>query len=281
MGQLALQNASPHTLSAYRTDLLQFRRSLSRWDASIGPAEVRGFLAELYESRERSTLCRKLAAIRSFLRHLQRRGHLDRDVAKAVPAPKMPRGLPRYLGIEQARDLIEAPDLASKLGRRDRALLELLYGCGLRVSEAVGLNWQDLSWGPTVWATVLGKGGKERRLPLGGPAAQALRAWQQDAGASQGAVFLNHGGTRLTRRSVGRILAKHLLRIAASHQITPHGLRHTFATHLLAGGADLRSIQQLLGHAQLTTTQRYTHVDLGQLLDDYRSKHPLLNRNRS
>ena len=199
------------------------------------------------------------------------------------PSPQAKRSLPQFLRVEEVLDLIQAPDLSSQLGRRDRALFEVLYGCGLRVGETVGLNISqvDLKKG---WVRVLGKGAQERMVPFGAAARDALRLSLADRqpvalpAAPDEPLFINFRGTRLTSRSVARILAKHLLRIASAKTLSPHGLRHSFATHLLAAGADLRTIQELLGHARLSTTQRYTHVDLGVLMDEYREAHPLSKR---
>jgi len=188
----------------------------------------------------------------------------------------MRRSLPEFLKIEEAKELIDAPDISTILGRRDRAIFEVIYGCGLRVSEAVGLNRGDIDFASS-WIKVFGKGSKERTVPIGPPACAAIEAMLADRAGLRGnsPLFVNFRGTRLTSRSVARMLEKHLLRIAAARSISPHGLRHSFATHLLAAGADLRAIQELLGHARLSTTQRYTHVDLGALLDEYREAHPL------
>jgi integrase/recombinase XerC len=199
-------------------------------------------------------------------------------VALLVPTPKAKNKLPRFLKIEEVENVIDAPDTTTRLGRRDRALLELMYASGLRVSEAVGLDVGDLDL-EKGWVRVLGKGSKERMVPFGPPAAEALRAYLADRSSNEGpALFLNYRGTRLTSRSVARLLARNLVKAAVAKTLSPHGLRHSFATHLLAAGADLRTIQELLGHSNLSTTQRYTHVDLGGLLDEYRNTHPLSER---
>jgi integrase/recombinase XerC len=199
-----------------------------------------------------------------------------------IPTPKLKRRLPRFLKIEEVLELIHAPDISTQLGRRDRALFEILYGCGLRVGEVVALNLEhiDLS---SKWVRVMGKGSKERMVPFGNPALEALNLYLQDRNcASNGSepLFVNFLGTRLSARSVGRILNKHLVRLASAKSLSPHGLRHSFATHLLAAGADLRTIQEMLGHSRLSTTQRYTHVDLGTLVDAYRDSHPLNRKQR-
>jgi integrase/recombinase XerC len=275
------RNCSPHTLRAYETDLRHWMGSLADPDLNdLKPAELRRYLAGLYDTHERSSLCRRLAAIRSFLRFLRAQGKLKRNIAILVPTPKAKKKLPRFLKIEEVSELIDAPDPATRLGRRDRALFELMYASGLRVGEAVGLDIGDLDLAKG-WVRVFGKGSKERMVPFGPPAAEALQAYLSDRASfqlqsgSEEALFLNYQGTRLSSRSVARILARNLVKAASSKTLSPHGLRHSFATHLLAAGADLRTIQELLGHANLSTTQRYTHLDLGALLDEYRNTHPL------
>jgi integrase/recombinase XerC len=281
------RRASPHTERAYRQDLSHWmedlRARLKITDTQglargLEPAHLRAYIASLYGTHQRSSVCRRLSAIRSFLRHARDQGWTGRDVGKLVPSPKMSRTLPEFLKIEEMEELLQAPDASLPLGRRDRALLELMYGSGLRVSEAVGLSRKDLDL-QGGWVKVLGKGSKERTVPFGPPARQALEEYLNDprwqAGGPEAPLFLNYRGTRLSARSVARILVKQLVRVASSKTLSPHGLRHSFATHLLAAGADLRTIQELLGHARLSTTQRYTHVDLGALLDEYRGAHPL------
>jgi integrase/recombinase XerC len=283
---------SPNTLRAYRIDLehwlLDLRdkrgiQSLAELSTGVEVAQLRSYLSSLYDTHEKSSLCRRLSAIRSFLKYLRVQGLIARDVGVLVPTPKAKKTLPEFFKVEEMDELISAPDTATILGRRDRAIFEVLYGCGLRVSEAVGLNISDVSL-EQGWLTVMGKGSKERSVPFGPPARQAIEAWLADRqdltskSADKTPLFVNFRGGRLTARSVARLLAKHLVRMAAARSISPHGLRHSFATHLLAAGADLRTIQELLGHARLSTTQRYTHVDLGALLDEYRVAHPLAKR---
>ncbi len=285
-----IKRASPHTLRAYEGDLSSWLKDGVHPHRILTCAELsknfkakllRGYLAQLQDSHQKSSLCRRLSAIRSFLRYARVQGWIERDVGLLVPSPKMPKKLPRFMRIEEVSQLIEAPDTTLLLGRRDRALFEVLYSSGLRVSEAVGLNWRDVEWAQG-WVSVLGKGNKMRQVPLGIPAIEALRAVQADQPLANAgsAVFVNFRGTVLTARSVARILARHLIRIASSDpsftaRISPHGLRHSFATHLLINGADLRSIQEMLGHVRLSTTQRYTHLDLGVLTQEYLAAHPL------
>jgi integrase/recombinase XerC len=281
---------SAHTLRAYQTDLghwltdLKQNRSIRSTEdlaLKLKPDQVRSYLSTLFDSHEKSSLCRRLSAIRSFLKFLKSEGMIDRDVGVLIPTPKLNKPLPRFFKIEEMQELIEAPDTATVLGRRDRAIFEIIYGSGLRVSECVGLNVGDVDL-HRGWVKVLGKGNKERAVPFGQLAGKAIEDSLADRPSVEAStpLFVNFRGTRLTARSVARILAKHLVRMAATRSISPHGLRHSFATHLLAAGADLRTIQELLGHARLSTTQRYTHVDLGALLDEYRDAHPLAKGNK-
>ncbi len=278
------RRSSAHTLRAYGIDLRHWEQDLKSrkitdlkdLEGHLEPGAVRSYLAGLHDSHERTSLCRRLSAIRSLLRFLRSRKLIERDIGVLIPSPKAQKPLPQFFKIEKVEELLASPDLETRLGKRDRALFEVLYGAGLRVSEGVGLSLRDVDF-KGGWVTVLGKGSKERTVPLGPPALEALReyldAWQIRGGDQP--VFVNFRGTRLTTRSVARILHRHLVKIAAARTLSPHGLRHSFATHLLAAGADLRTIQEMLGHAQLSTTQRYTHVNLGTLLDEYRGSHPL------
>jgi integrase/recombinase XerC len=280
---VAQQGASLHTHRAYQTDLAHWGESLresgiqdlEQLSRALKPKTLRSYLSGLYDSHERSSICRRLSAIRSFLKFLRAQGWIEKDIGILVPSPKAKRSLPKFLKVEEVLELIHAPAPDTHLGRRDRALFELMYGSGLRVGEAVGLCIGDLDL-KNGWVKVLGKGSRERTVPFGPPAREAIELYLSDrqVGFDQ-PLFCNFRGTRLTARSVARILAKHLVRIAASRSLSPHGLRHSFATHLLAAGADIRTIQELLGHARLSTTQRYTHVDLGHLIDEYQGTHPL------
>ena len=280
---------SPHTVRAYENDLKSWLedlntrgvKSLKELQDECEPFFVRSYLSKLYSDLEKTSLSRRLSAIRSFLKFLRSRDLINRDIGSLIPSPKVSRSLPRFLKIEEVMELIHAPDCTKQLGKRDRAIFELIYGCGVRVSEAVALNIGDVDL-EDLWVRVLGKGSKERTVPFGPPAVSAIQDYLDSRGAnyrdknySSVPLFTNFRGTRLTVRSVARILNKHLLRIASTKTLSPHGLRHSFATHLLAAGADLRTIQELLGHARLSTTQRYTHVDLGTLFDEYREAHPL------
>jgi integrase/recombinase XerC len=280
------RGASPHTLRAYSSDLGHWQADLASREgiatvaelaSRLEPKHLRHYLSTLFESLERASLSRRLSAIRSFLRFARARDWIARDVGRLVPSPKAKRKLPRFLKIEDIEELLKTPDPATFLGRRDRAILELMYASGLRVSETVGLSIGDLDLEGR-WVKAFGKGSKERAVPFGPPAEEALRDYletDRSGSTPSDPLFVNWRGGRLTARSVARMLHKQLVKMGSARTLSPHGLRHSFATHLLAAGADLRTIQELLGHSMLSTTQRYTHVDLGGLLDDYRGAHPL------
>ena len=248
---------------------------------------MRSFLASLTRhGLGKRSQGRALAAVRSLFRFACREGVVGTNPAAGVRTPKHPRKLPRHLRPGEIETLIESPAGDEPLARRDRALLELLYASGLRVGELVSLDWGDLDLEGRV-LRVLGKGGKERMVPFGQPAAQALRAWLEAWETVRGAapaagrdepVFLNRSGRRLTDRSVRRLIDRYTAGAGLPAGVHPHTLRHTFATHLLEGGADLRSIQELLGHSSLSTTQKYTHLELERLLAVYREGHPRARR---
>jgi integrase/recombinase XerC len=275
------RNVSPHTLEAYRRDLEQLAVFVCREKgegATVSDVDhllLRRYLALLGKSARKSSIGRKLAAIRSFFRYLLRRGVVTKNPAELIATPKKENRLPFHLDIDQVTTLVEAPADDQRHAQRDRAILELLYSCGLRVSELTGLNIAevDLSGG---MVRVMGKGGKERIVPVGSRAITAIREYLAGRGDpdASGPLFLNTRGQRINRRSVARIIDVHVLRIAAFKRISPHILRHTFATHMLEGGADLRAIQELLGHASLSTTQKYTHVGIDRLMEVYDKAHP-------
>lgn len=277
----AERNASSHTLEAYGRDLQQFASFISK---EFGPAfpiheithlHIRRYLASLHKELSKSSIGRKLAAIRSLFRFLLRRGLLEKNPAELVSTPKREKKLPFHLDIDEVTTLIEAPATLTPLSMRDRAILETLYSSGLRVSELTGLNigGADLLAGSV---RVLGKGGKERIVPLGSKAKKALEEYLELRGNRElnAPLFLNSRGGRLTRRSVARIVDRYMIHLETMKKASPHTLRHTFATHLLEGGADLRSIQEMLGHASLSTTQKYTHVSIDRLLEVYDKAHP-------
>jgi integrase/recombinase XerC len=285
-------NWSQETLRAYRSDLFQFADHLeSRFDltdaASLGALaslHFRSFAGSLMEQNENISVARKMSTLRTFFRYLKRKGVVSKNWLALIPAPKVGKKLPEVLKIEEALELLRAPDTGTWMGLRDRALLELMYGCGLRVGEVEMLSRENLNERPG-WVRVRGKGDKERFVPLTGPTEEALREYfdTRPASSDPEAVFVNFRGGRLTARSIARILARQFLRAASlspqwieeNRKVSPHALRHSFATHLLSAGADLRSIQELLGHSRLSTTQRYTHLDLAEVQDAYRSAHPL------
>ena len=293
------ENASLHTVRAYESDLSQFLVFLServgRKRMELTPDDfthhsIRDFMGDRSRrGNSRSSAARKLAAIRTFGKYLRREGVLEGDPAALVGTPKREHRLPAHLGEAEMARLLEMPDASSMLGRRDRAILELFYASGLRLSELVGLDIDDLNLSGRV-VRVLGKGGKERLVPFNRTAEAALRAWLKDweglrdqiartsktAGGRRARepLFLNYQGTRLSTRSVDRLVRRYVTACSARFGISPHALRHSFATHLLERGADLRAIQELLGHARLSTTQRYTHVNAAQLLETYRKSHP-------
>jgi integrase/recombinase XerC len=312
------ENASAHTVRAYESDLSQFVVYLAaqggtrRIDVDAGAIDrqtIRGFLGDLHaRGNSRASAARKLAAIRTFARYLRREGVIEGDPAALVGTPKREQRLPAHLGEAEMARLLEMPDASTPLGRRDRAILELFYASGLRLSELVALGIEDVNLATRV-VRVLGKGGKERLVPFNRKAEAAVRAWMQDwyairsealtpssvaSGFSRTSgsrtrgssrpraartrpaepLFLNYQGGRLSTRSVDRLVRKYVAACSTRFGISPHALRHSFATHLLERGADLRAIQELLGHSRLSTTQRYTHVNSAQILEAYRKAHP-------
>ena len=279
LSELVGRGASPHTVAAYRSDLSQWLAvdpDLAAWDGK----RLRQYVMERSAGTNTArTVARKVAALRSFYRFLEREGEIDPNPARRMVSPRFRRGLPRVLTIDEASTLIESAMRAfGPLGLRNWALLEVLYGGGLRASEAVGLSLGDVDW-PTRFLKVRGKGKKERWVPFGTKAERALSSYldaARPALASPGetAVFVNHRGGRLNVRSVGRIVKSVLAASAIGRDISPHWLRHSFATHLLMNGADLRIVQDLLGHESLHTTQIYTHVSQDHLTRVYQRTHP-------
>lgn len=279
------RRASEHTRRAYRSDLAQYAAWLAEQKIPVcqaTPAAVRGFLARAGGSAGPVSLARKLSTLRSLYRYLVREGLAAANPARGVASPKRPRKLPEVLPEAEVAALVEAPAAGQPLALRDRAFLELLYASGLRVSELTGLSLPDLDLAGGL-VRVVGKRRKERIVPVGRPAREALARWLEarpglaagPEGARGGeALFLNHRGGRLTSRSVARLLEKWVLAAGLPRHVHPHVLRHCFATHLLGNGADLRGIQELLGHASLSTTQRYTQVDWKRLAAVYDQAHP-------
>ena len=283
------RSVSRHTVRAYESDLGQFiahaaaAAGLKARDlppAALDRFAIRGFLAAVNaDGQTRATAARKLAAIRTFLRYLRREELIEADQGSLVSTPKRDVRMPAHLSEDEMTSLLQAPDGEVALGRRDRAILELFYASGLRLSELAGLDMDDISLSRKM-VRVLGKGGKERLVPFNGATASAIRAYLADRAAlvretraRDEPLFVNYRGGRLTVRSIDRLVRRYSARAGRSG-VSPHALRHSFATHLLQRGADLRAIQELLGHARLSTTQRYTHVNAAQLLDVYRKAHP-------
>jgi len=289
------RNLSEHTLRNYQSDLEQFHDYLAprhpatgkRTEpelAAIDHITVREWLATLHAAqKQKSSIARKLAALRTFFQFLVREGLLEMNPAKLVSTPRLEKKLPKHLSIEEAVKFVETPDVDTTLGKRDRAMLELMYATGVRVAELTKLNIGHLDYRNRL-IRVTGKRRKERIVPFGEPALAALHAYLEvresllDAAPiserEPEALFLNYQGTRITTRSVGRMVEKYIRICAGRYDISPHALRHSFATHLLDSGADLRDIQELLGHARLSTTQIYTHVSMEKLIAVYDKAHP-------
>ena len=304
----AVRNASAHTLRNYASDLQQFHAYLTPPDspparlADIDHRVIREYLGYLHDQkRQKTSMARKLAALRSFLKFCAREGMVRENAARLVATPKLPKRVPSILSAEEMNEFLDglakvqkppsrrrsrrsssAPRDSALLLERDRAILELLYASGLRVSELTGLNREDVDRKERM-LRVLGKGNKERIIPYGSKAEEALvRYWPVRAkllarsgrGSEVGALFLNHAGRRMGNRSVARMVKKYVRLMNVNWDLHPHSLRHAFASHLLADGADLRAIQELLGHSSLSTTQRYTHASIRQLMEVYDKAHP-------
>ena len=272
------RGSSPHTLRSYATDLTEFTRFLAEEHvgdlAGADSRLIRAYLARLHQRRlSKATIARKLAAVRSCFRFLARRGVLEVNPARQVRSPRLGRRLPSFLPKDEATQLLDAGPAAGPAGLRDRALVELLYASGLRVAECCGLDVDDLDEGRRT-VRVVGKGDKERVVPVGETALEALAAYLAMRGRARGALFRNARGGRLTTRSALRIVKGLARRAGLGQRVTPHTLRHSFATHMLGEGADLRLIQELLGHSRLSTTQRYTHVSPEHLMRVYDATHP-------
>ncbi len=288
------RSVSAHTARAYASDLSQFldhvASTLQVTRSRLTPAHLdrlalRSFMADLHKrGLSRASAARKLAAARTFLRYLRREGLVDDDPGSLVPTPKRDVRMPVHLSEEEMERLVAAPSHEDPLGRRDCAILELFYASGLRLSELAGLDVDDVNLSAQMVRT-LGKGGKQRLVPFNKSTARAIREYLRDRDAlaqpstrsrdrRSDPLFVNYRGTRLTARSVDRLVRRYAASSGVRPGVSPHALRHSFATHLLQRGADLRAIQELLGHARLSTTQRYTHVNAAQLLDVYRKSHP-------
>ena len=289
------RNVSAHTLRNYASDLQQFVDHIAPADPKSGARRfpelknvdhltIREWLAELHSAqKKKASIARKLAALRTFFQFLVREGLLESNPAKLVSTPRQEKKLPKHLSVEEAIKFIETPDTNTDLGKRDRAMLELMYATGIRVAELTTLNLADIDFRNQL-IRVTGKRRKQRIVPFGDPAANAIRDYLKVrdkfllssaiSDRDDEALFLNYQGTRITTRSVGRMVEKYIKICAGVHRISPHALRHSFATHLLDSGADLRDIQELLGHARLSTTQVYTHVSMEKLVEVYDKAHP-------
>ncbi|GBD99183.1 tyrosine recombinase XerC [bacterium BMS3Abin07] len=281
----AERGVSSHTLRAYKKDLELYFKVIS--DGNVRETDVldiRGFVvSQVDKGLSRTTVSRRLASVKSFYNFLCREGIMDHNPAKLVPSPKLHRNPPLFLSVDDAFGLVEKPEGVGFIPVRNRAILELLYSSGIRVGELVSLNMDDINLREAM-IKALGKGKKERLVPIGGAAVDAIKSYIVERlllKRKQKALFLNRNGGRLTGRSIRRIVVRYARELGISGKIGPHTLRHTFATHLLQGGADLRVIQELLGHASLSTTQKYTHLDIKHLMDVYDSAHPLADRDKS
>ncbi len=290
------RNASPHTVAAYDSDLSQFLSFAAEHHrtgrAELRPqqvdlATVRAFMADLYrQGQARASVSRKLSALRTFTRYMRREGWIEGDPVALAASPKREQKVPAHLSVDEMSTLLSTPDSSEPLGCRDRAILELFYASGLRLSELVGLDVEDVNLSARM-VRVMGKGAKERIVPFNDTTRKAIGAWLKarvalinlksqipNRESQNDPLFVNFRGSRLTGRSVQRLVHRYVALCSTRFGISPHALRHSFATHLLERGADLRAIQELLGHVQLSTTQRYTHVNAAQLLDVYRKSHP-------
>jgi integrase/recombinase XerC len=281
------RNYSKHTVKAYVTDIKEFFRAVKQKNlireedggdsiSGLDKSHVRAYISWLYTRNTKTSISRKLASVRTFFEFLMRSGAVKNNLAKLVPTPQGEKRLPTFLTVDEVVKLMETPDPGEAAGLRDRAILELLYSSGLRVSELVGIDLPDLDL-TSLTVKVLGKGSKERQVPVGSKAGEALKSYlsaRLDMKPKGDYLFVNSRGGRLTVRSIDRIIKKHATEAGIPKNVSPHVLRHTFATHLLGGGADLRAIQEMLGHKSLSTTQRYTHTSIEKLMEIYDKTHP-------
>lgn len=297
LANVLARGQSPGTARAYRADLEGFAGFAAAYQAPPGTEArdfdpgavdtllIRAWLSELYKKNSRRTMGRKLSALRSFFSFLEKEGRVSANPAEAVLTPKSKRPAATYLTVDEAFGLLDSVSGQDRLSLRDRAMLETLYSTGLRVSELAGMNVNDLSLDEGL-VSVIGKGNKQRIVPIGEAAVSAIRAYRASLTAKPDkvednqAVFLNRFGRRISTRSIARVLDRAVTKIAMAKKISPHKLRHSFATHLLDAGADLRSVQELLGHASLSTTGMYTHVSISRLASAYDGAHPRAARKR-
>ncbi len=275
------RGVSTHTLRAYKKDLQEFFEYVKTDPKEIDTVDMRGFIAEqINKGLNKTTVSRRLSSIRSFFTYMYRERYINSNPAKLVSHPKTAKFLPRFLSVDDVFALVEKPKGIGFLPARDRAVLELLYSSGLRVSELAGLNIDDIHIKDAL-IKIRGKGRKERIAPIGSKAIDAIKSYLVErilCKTKDNALFLNRNGRRLTDRSVRRIVVKYACALGHNGKVSPHTLRHSFASHLLQGGADLRVIQELLGHSSLSTTQRYTHLDITHLMDVYDKAHPFARK---
>lgn len=279
------KRASEHTVKNYMVDLTQFLdfvQTKTKKNASIKEIDnllIRDYVGQLFGKKNPTSISRKLSSIRSFLDYCIKKGSIKTNPAKEVASPKIPKRIPKFLTVDEVFALIDTPNMDTAAGRRDKAILELLYASGLRVSELVNLKMSDIDMDEMI-VKVLGKGRKERLVPMGTKACDTLRKYldlRPALAAREGAnepVFVNKSGKKISVRSVERMVEKYLKQSGINKNVTPHVLRHTFATHLLNAGADMRGIQELLGHTSLSTTQKYTHIGLEKMMEVYDKAHP-------
>ena len=278
------KNSSPHTVRNYIHDIKELADYLEnigvdKWE-SVNYKIIRNHIRNLFDDNGKRTIARKLASFRTFFDYLEREELVKQNPAKLISNPKQKKRIPEFLGIEEVLELINAPDTTTDLGKRDKAILEVLYAAGLRVSELTGMKLSDIDYQSEI-VLVTGKRKKQRIVPLGKPAIKAIRNYlpvrrfiMDKYGKKHDKVFINYRGGPITSRSIARIIEKYIVQTSIYRNVSPHALRHTFATHLLNAGADLRTIQELLGHANLSATQIYTHVEIDKLLEVYNKAHP-------
>jgi integrase/recombinase XerC len=280
------RNFSKHTIRNYKADIQQFLSYLENKGLSNDPAAVshimaRSFLSFLHKRNKKSSISRKLASLRSFFKFLVETGVVRTNPMDVIFTPQKEKYIPTFLTVDEINRLLDCPDQSDVLGLRDKAILEVFYSSGLRLAELAYIDIDDIDFGQG-WVKVMGKGGKERIVPVGGPAISAVRRYMErraelkasDVSGEGRALFLNHRGRRLSERGIDGIVRKYARKCALFKNISPHSLRHTFATHLLDAGCDLRYVQEMLGHVSLSTTQKYTHVTMDKLMEIYDKAHP-------
>jgi len=285
---------SPHTVTSYHRDLDEFLAHVGREVPihAIDHIKVRAYLYAINKKNKATSVARKLSSLRSFFKFLHKNELLEHDPLQRIVAPRLPKNMPVFLTVDEVFSLLESPGNADAYATRDRAILELLYSCGLRVAELVGVDCNHIDLASQL-LRVTGKGKKQRLVPMGRPAVVAIRQYEEQRQVilaacfsrkkepEARALFLNNRGSRLTTRSVERMVKEYARRAGIPAPVTPHALRHSFATHLLEMGADLRSVQELLGHASLSTTQKYTHLNVDHLMEVYDRAHPMARKKES